>query len=95
MPPGKPGGTPFPDVDKLVAEILEGLVEELARLGAPEERLRPLRERLWALRVARLMWQETPPPTPPWSRPLFWTVVALLLALIGALMGLPVHRLFP
>lgn len=81
-------------MDKAYLEILEGIVEELARLGAPEERLRPLRERLLALKVVRMMAREAPSP-PLWGRPLFWTALALLLAVVGALLGLPVHRLFP
>ncbi|MCS6867488.1 hypothetical protein [Thermus sp.] len=81
-------------MDKAYLEILEGILDELARLGAPEERLRPLRERLLALRVMRMMARDTPSP-PLWGRPLFWTAVALLLGVVGALLGLPVHRLFP
>ncbi|MBW6395260.1 hypothetical protein KZX47_08880 [Thermus sp. SYSU G05001] len=81
-------------MEKAYLEILEGIVEELARLGAPEDRLRPLRERLLALKVVRMMAKDAPP-TPLWGRPLFWTALALLLAVVGALLGLPVHRLFP
>lgn len=81
-------------MEKAYLEILEGIVEELARLGAPEERLRPIRERLLALKVVRMM-GNNPPPTPLWGRPLFWTALALLLAVVGAMLGLPVHRLFP
>ncbi|WP_167764539.1 hypothetical protein [Thermus tengchongensis] len=82
-------------MEKAYLEILEGIVEELARLGAPEERLRPIRERLLALKVVRMMGKDNPPPTPLWGRPLFWTALALLLAVVGAMLGLPVHRLFP
>lgn len=81
-------------MEKAYLEILEGILEELARLGAPEDRLRPLRERLLALKVVRMMAKDAPP-TPLWGRPLFWTALALLLAVVGALLGLPVHRLFP
>ncbi|UZX15011.1 hypothetical protein KQ693_10325 [Thermus sp. PS18] len=80
------------DERDLELEILSGVLEELSRLGAPEERLRPLRERLWALRLFRAL-PQSPPPV--WGRPIFWTVLALLLALLGALLGLPVHKLFP
>ena len=82
-------------MEKAFLEILEGIVEELARLGAPEERLRPIRERLLALKVVRMMGKDNSPPTPLWGRPLFWTALALLLAVVGAMLGLPVHRLFP
>ncbi len=79
-----------------VLRVLEGLVDELAREGVPEDRLRPLREELLALRLyTRLRAAHSPPPPPLWSRPLFWTVLALLLAVLGALLGLPVHKLFP
>jgi hypothetical protein len=69
------------------------VLDELAHLGAPEERLRPLRERLLALRVVALMRERREAPV--YARPVFWTALALLLALFGALMGLPVHKLFP
>ena len=82
-------------MEKAYLEILEGIVEEMARLGAPEDRLRPLRERLLALKVVRMMAKDSPPPTPLWGHPLFWTALALLLAVVGALLGLPLHRLFP
>lgn len=79
-------------MEKAYLEILEGIIEELARLGIPEERLRPLRERLLALKVLRMM-AKPPPPTPLWGRPLFWTALVLLLAVVAALLGLPVHQL--
>ncbi|MCS6867508.1 hypothetical protein [Thermus sp.] len=79
-------------MEKAYLEILEGILDELARLGVPEERLRPLREELLALKVVRMMQAPSPPL---WSRPLFWTAVALFLAVLGAFLGLPVHRLFP
>jgi len=80
------------DERDLELEVLAGVLEELARLGAPEERLRPLRERLWAIRLIRAMPRR---PAPVWARPAFWTAIALLLAVLGALLGLPVHKLFP
>lgn len=84
-------------MDKALLELVEGIVEELAHLGTPEERLRPLRERIWALKVVRMVQQvqQEHPRQPLWTRPLFWTVLALLLAIVGALLGLPVHRVFP
>ncbi|GAA5334741.1 MULTISPECIES: hypothetical protein [Thermus] len=81
------------DERDLELELWAGALDLLARMGAPEEELRPLRERLWALRLFRMM----PKPQPPslWSRPLFWTVLALLLGIVASLLGLPVHKLFP
>lgn len=93
MPPGRPGGFGLDVDEKVLREILEGVLDELAHLGAPEERLRPLRERLLALRVVALMRERREAPV--YARPVFWTALALLLALFGALMGLPVHKLFP
>jgi len=93
VPPGKPGGFGLDVDEKVLREVLEGVLDELARLGAPEERLRPLRERLLALRVVALMRERREAPV--YARPAFWTALALLLALLGALMGLPVHKLFP
>ncbi len=81
------------DERDLELELWADALDLLARLGAKEEDLRPMRERLWALRLYRAMKPGQPPPV--WSRPLFWTVLALALALFGALMGLPVHKLFP
>lgn len=96
LPPEEaPGAKLWGTVDErdLELELWAGALDLLARMGAPEEELRPLRERLWALRLFRMM----PKPQAPslWSRPLFWTVLALLLGIVASLLGLPVHKLFP
>jgi hypothetical protein len=81
-------------VDGLI-RVVEGLLDELARQGAPEERLRVYREELLALRIYTRMRAGRDRPGPLWANPRLWLVLALLLAIFGAVMGLPVHRLFP
>ncbi len=81
-------------VDGLM-RVVEGLVDELARQGVPEERLRVYREELMALRIYTRMRAERGRPGFPWTNPLLWLALALLLAIVGAVMGLPVHKLFP
>ena len=81
-------------VDGLI-RVVEGLLDELARQGAPEERLRVYREELLALRIYTRMRAGRDRPSPLWANPRLWLVLALLLAIFGAVMGLPVHRLFP
>ncbi len=81
-------------VDGLM-RVVEGLVEELARQGVPEERLRVYREELMALRIYTRMRAERGRPGSLWANPLLWLALTLLLAIVGAMMGLPVHKLFP
>ena len=94
-PEDAPGAKLWDAVDErdLELELWQEVLALLARLGASEADLRPLRERLWALRLYRMM----PKPQAPslWSRPLVWTVLALLLGIVASLLGLPVHKLFP
>ena|GEM_PF-1567243 len=76
--------------------VVEGLLEELARQGVPEDRLRPYREELLALRIyTRMRKDKEPAPPAFWANPRFWLVLALLLAIVASLLGLPVHKLFP
>jgi hypothetical protein len=81
-------------VDGLM-RVVEGLLDELAHQGVPEERLRVYREELLALRIYTRMRAERGRPGFPWANPRLWLVLALLLAIVGAMMGLPVHKLFP
>ena len=81
-------------VDGLM-RVVEGLLDELAHQGVPEERLRVYREELLALRIYTRMRAERDRPSSLWANPRLWLVLALLLAIVGAVMGLPVHKLFP
>jgi len=86
-------------VDGLM-RVVEGLLDELAHQGVPEERLRVYREELLAIRIYTRMRDtrmraERDRPSPLWANPRLWLFLALLLAIVGAMMGLPVHKLFP